>query len=619
MATIQCLNPALCGVKFHRDSTVSPRCMSSKSENLLDSKSTDSLMTMTSTLDAGERIQNLEKSIQDRTDSSEFRNMLAKRDSLKLKMNDLDALIEEESDPLNKRSLKRLHKELYYQTIENRSKLESYKDETAQKYVYLLNELTTHRVEVFEGETLGKGSYRTVSAPTGSRAWLEQRQNGVGGSDIGPIIGTDGKWAERNYNNVFWSKVDPISEDDVQAQSDDNAGGPMGRGHTWEPRIIEQFQEDNPHLDVMISKDSWAIKGSKSAAINVDGLLSDTGDGVPNGILECKTSSRKEDWANGVPEGYKAQTLYYMERLGFKYGYVKVLFDDNEYAQFRLEAGDVVTTNTDSKPFNEYMEEIEAFHDLAQDYRDRGETSAPDEEEDLTPKKKQNSRFRNISPTAVNNLSAYRDEDPAITESLVQDGITQGLDAHESIVNLYHDFDPSLRKRNFAYVDLETDNGSESRGEIIEFGVTIRDGNNKIIREFDRTYSPDPRSLAVNGTGMVDVHGITVEDVQGKSMFSDPANQAEVMDLMKDTVLVTHNQSFENRHLGIGLDGYIEAEFPMVDTMHMSRYLLRGSKSNSLESFVEHYGIPYENQHRALPDAQMMAEGLYQFSQVEKD
>lgn len=94
-------------------------------------------------------------------------------------------------------------------------------------------------------------------------------------------------------------------------------------------------------------------------------------------------------------------------------------------------------------------------------------------------------------------------------------------------------------------------------------------------------------------------------------MFTDPASMAEVNEVMKDTIMIAHNKSFEEGWLNVNLEGFQEAEIPTIDTMHISRYMVPDSNANTLESFAVHHGVPYENSHRALPDANMTADALF--------
>lgn len=56
----------------------------------------------------------------------------------------------------------------------------------------------------------------------------------------------------------------------------------------------------------------------------------------PIAVIECKTTSRPQDWVNGVPDNYKAQGLLYAELLGVEDVYFPVAFlepEDYDYPE----------------------------------------------------------------------------------------------------------------------------------------------------------------------------------------------------------------------------------------------------------------------------------------------
>jgi hypothetical protein len=61
----------------------------------------------------------------------------------------------------------------------------------------------------------------TATYDSGTREWLEQRQEGVGGSDVGPIIRAKGSYSSRD--DILRSKLEPIADEQVEEQSQNNA------------------------------------------------------------------------------------------------------------------------------------------------------------------------------------------------------------------------------------------------------------------------------------------------------------------------------------------------------------------------------------------------------------
>jgi DNA polymerase III epsilon subunit-like protein len=70
-------------------------------------------------------------------------------------------------------------------------------------------------------------------------------------------------------------------------------------------------------------------------------------------------------------------------------------------------------------------------------------------------------------------------------------------------------------------------------------------------------------------------------------------------------VLEAHNAPFETARLSLHLDDFIEMDMPVVDSMKLSKMFVPETDDNKLETLVTHFGIPYDNGHRALHDAQV--------------
>lgn len=79
--------------------------------------------------------------------------------------------------------------------------------------------------------------------------------------------------------------------------------------------------------------------------------------------------------------------------------------------------------------------------------------------------------------------------------------------------------------------------------------------------------------------------------------------------------MVAHNAPFEKKWLNQFLDGFHESKIPVVDTMRLSRYFAHDTENNKLETFAPRYGVPYNNAHRALADAEMTADALHNFTE----
>lgn len=196
----------------------------------------------------------------------------------------------------------------------------------------------------YKGDTLGT-AVKSGSFDEDSAEWHEARANGVGGSDIAIIMGVS---PFKKRDALLKMKTGEI------VQKANNSGGAALRGHIWEGFIAREFADRNPDKKVLFSKDSWNKDGSPFHKANFDGLICENGSSVPNAILEIKTSSKPEDWENGVPYYYRLQILWYMDACGFSKGYFAVRINDSEYREYAVtpEEGEMEAIHAEVDKFN---------------------------------------------------------------------------------------------------------------------------------------------------------------------------------------------------------------------------------------------------------------------------
>lgn len=554
-----------------------------------------------------------EQELEARTTSPEFIALLEKRDELRAKLEELDAKIveteeaeEEDIDAI--RAAKFAYRDAFNELVVANHAVEVYKDETAQ-FAARINELDNGFEFEYEGDTLGH-CVKTASFDSGSKEWLEQRQGGIGGSDVGSILKVDKTYGTSNYNEVFASKTQALTQEEIEAQALTNSQmtGPTGRGNAWEPLIAKRFAEENPELTLIHSKSSWQSTKDERQFINVDGLLAS--DGVnPDGILEIKTASRAEHWDHGVPVGYRCQVMHYLDATGFKYAHVAVMIDDKEYRQYRIDAGEPLDPNNpdDQRTYEDRKPELNAFWDKVQKTRATGPIPSS------RPIKSNYKLTKANEVSMISHLAAYRQESYEDARNNFAAARAAYGDDHSAMVALYQSHDPSTNKKDMVYVDLETSSSSPKSGSIIEIGIVRKNPQGEVVESYGELFGIDERVLNIRGTGMQDVHNISPDMIRGKPSFESPEVQKKVNALLKDAVMVAHNTPFERRWLRQCLDGFHKNEPQIIDTMHISRYLVPDSKNNKLESFAEHHGVPYRNAHRALIDSQMTAEALEAF------
>lgn len=150
-----------------------------------------------------------------------------------------------------------------------------------------------------------------------SPEWHELRANGIGGSQVGTILGLN-PW-ESAY--TLWAKLSRKIDETFEQNEK------MRWGTLVEPLIFEEWGVRNPDFK-MFTTGTWA-DGWKHA--NPDGILFD---GETYGLLEIKTAGYRWD---EVPQHYVAQCTWYMHLLGLKWCKVAVLFQGNQLETFHLD------------------------------------------------------------------------------------------------------------------------------------------------------------------------------------------------------------------------------------------------------------------------------------------
>lgn len=553
------------------------------------------------------QIQALELAVDDRIFAGEFHDMLEARDELSKRLGTIKDSLREARAKGDKHAVKKIGREhlaAYEELVLLKKKINDYKDETAP-LVHQLEELRTQqdiangRHLEYVGETLGN-CHKTVSFASGTREWLEQRQNGLGGSDIGAILKVgDRAYAQANYDRVLRSKMEPISDEQVDAQALNNSEfkGALGRGNAWEEAIFRRFAENHPELLVKHNKDSWQSNDVEYGFANLDGLICDL-DGNPIEILEIKTSSEAEAWENGVPPGYRAQTLWYMRHFGLKRARVAVMIDDHDYREFVIEPeeGEIERNDKAAADFWEIVKSGVI------------PTKGPGRPQKGFP------TDRKKADQYVSEAAAYRQESPDETAKRFKE-LSKDHTFSEAIEKLYREHDPSTRTKYTVSIDLETTSVAPETGRIIEIGMTKRDAQGNVVDVYESLFSVPSEILDIKGTGMVEVHQIAPDDIRDKLPFDDERVQKRVRDMFEDSVLLAHNAGFEDRFMIQNLDGYVEMDIPIIDSVKLSKMFVPETPNNKLETMAPAMGVPYTNGHRALHDAEVNADAYHVLTQ----
>ena len=138
--------------------------------------------------------------------------------------------------------------------------------------------------------------------------WLENRRQGIGGSDIAAVIGA----------NPWMSNVELWEYKTGRRQQADISEKPFVQyGHDAEKYIRMLFQLDHPNYIVSYEDfNSWQNPSYPWAVASLDGWTMEK-DTKRSGVLEIKTSEIQrsgdwEKWEGGIPQQYFCQVLFYM-------------------------------------------------------------------------------------------------------------------------------------------------------------------------------------------------------------------------------------------------------------------------------------------------------------------
>ena len=181
--------------------------------------------------------------------------------------------------------------------------------------------------------------FSTVAQDEDEPAWLSARNNGIGGSDIGAICGVSSFTTARQiYLRKTGQFTDPIGESNA-------ANERMHFGHILEPIVAEEyarrtFSEDGDHPGLTLYDYKGTLQHNKYswALANVDRFICDS-NGVPVGVLECKTTSEymNNEWANGeILTSYLYQLNWYLFVTGLTWGAFACLVGGNKFYAYEV-------------------------------------------------------------------------------------------------------------------------------------------------------------------------------------------------------------------------------------------------------------------------------------------
>lgn len=162
-----------------------------------------------------------------------------------------------------------------------------------------------------------------IPLPKTHEDWLADRRKGIGGSDVGAVLGLN---KYKSPYSLWAEKSGLLHTEEVDNES-------MRIGRDLEDYVAKRFMEATGH-EVVTSPYSFQSKAHPFMLANVDRLLTDE----PCG-LECKTASAltRYDFENGdIPPSYYCQCMHYMAVTGLKKWYIAILVMGKGFYWFEI-------------------------------------------------------------------------------------------------------------------------------------------------------------------------------------------------------------------------------------------------------------------------------------------
>lgn len=453
-----------------------------------------------------------------------------------------------------------------------------------------------------------------------SPEWHAARAAGIGGSDVGAIMRVDKDWASVNFSRVVNSKLGFEDPSNSNLDRSDLRSG-IGRGNAWEEYVRQTVAEKHPELNVAFCKTSWHGTDVLYRHANFDGLILDE-DGIPEGVIEIKTGSDPTKWGpvelglDGVPAGYRKQTLWYAMNGGLKYGKIVVIIDDHDYREYDFSMSDPAI----QAELDEMVKATDEFWVDIQDKRAKLEAGEIITRKRVRRGMKMTHDYDNIAEVYAGYAGiSTEDAKNQLVNTIEAEKMAKGRlltdeEFHKSAVAVFATHDPLNRAKPFIGVDLETTTTSPRTGRIIETGIARLDQSGTTEVVYSSMHDIPEQAKAGVGLGEYEIHRITQEMIAGTPSFDDPVEQIRILEYLKSGTLVAHNAGFEDRFFAANLPGYVEAknsgEITILDTRKLASFLMPKSDDSSLQSFAEDNGIPYEGAHAATADAVMMMKAL---------
>jgi putative phage-type endonuclease len=157
--------------------------------------------------------------------------------------------------------------------------------------------------------------------------WHLDRQKGIGGSDIGKILGLS-KYG--SPLSVYYEKIAESPEIKPMNEA-------MIMGLVLEPAVAERYTMETAHKVQRVNQ-QIIHPDYDYLRVNLDRKIVGTGRATA-GVLEMKTASGNaaRNWDQGIPSSYYAQLVLQMMCSGCQWGEIALLTDGRDFKVFEFE------------------------------------------------------------------------------------------------------------------------------------------------------------------------------------------------------------------------------------------------------------------------------------------
>lgn len=207
-----------------------------------------------------------------------------------------------------------------------------------------------------------------------SKAWHEQRDKGVGGSDVGVVMGVN---RYKSIEQLWAEKTGRVEPEDISHKPF------VILGNSLEPALRDEYAYR--HQDVQVEEPLYMLQDDEHPwrQASLDGIIT-CADGMRE-VLEIKTvgSSSAYAWDMGmVPDSYACQVLHYMAVSGYRRAQLIAMIGNSRILERTVERDayliDLIesevdefweSVKTDKQPLRRYPTDdfLERLHNICYD------------------------------------------------------------------------------------------------------------------------------------------------------------------------------------------------------------------------------------------------------------